>query len=106
MKMWQKSWREKLKKLRNKINQIDFKIINLLGARMEVCRNIGIIKTQNNLPIYVPKRELEVIKNRQQNAGKKDLSDRFIKIIFRLIMTESKKIQKNNLNKNTKPKEK
>ena len=46
-----------IKKLREKIDSIDAQILKLYEERMDVVRDIGAYKIENNLPIYDAERE-------------------------------------------------
>ena len=56
--------------LRKKIDEIDDKLLILLKERLEVSKKIGEIKKRNNMPIYDPVREQEIIE-----MSIKDFSD-------------------------------
>ena len=56
--------------LRKKIDEIDNKLLILLKERLEVSKKIGEIKKKNNMPIYDPVREQEIIE-----MSIKDFSD-------------------------------
>ncbi|MBU0477942.1 chorismate mutase [bacterium] len=93
--MWKKGkWQEKLNKHRYVIDKVDYKIVDLLAERMQASEKIGEIKAELGLPIYVPEREAEVIRKRQIVGGIYSLDEEFVKILFKLIMDESKKRQR------------
>jgi len=92
--MWQENWRETLNEYRHAIDEIDSGILELLGKRTELSERIGEIKHEHGLPICVPEREAEVIKNRQDLGRLKGLSERFVRVMFKFIMHESKQIQR------------
>ena len=56
--------------MRKKIDEIDDKLLILLKERLEVSKKIGEIKKKNNMPIYDPVREQEII-----DMSIKDFSD-------------------------------
>lgn len=56
--------------LRKKIDEIDDKLLILLKERLAVSKKIGEIKKRNNMPIYDPVREQEIIE-----MSIKDFSD-------------------------------
>ena len=77
--------------LRKKIDEIDDKLLILLKERLEVSKKIGEIKKKNNMPIYDPVREQEIIE-----MSIKDFSDeekihavRFLRTLMRI----SKEVQ-------------
>ncbi|MGB9667839.1 MAG: prephenate dehydratase [Thermosulfidibacteraceae bacterium] len=62
---------EKLIRLREKIDEIDEKIVELLNKRAEIAVEIGNIKKELGLPVFIPARESEVydkIKNLARNG--------------------------------------
>ena len=56
--------------LRKKIDEIDDKLLILLKERLAVSKKTGEIKKKNNMPIYDPVREQEIIE-----MSIKDFSD-------------------------------
>lgn len=91
--MWQENWRLALKVSRFLIDALDFLMIKLLGWRMWLCKRIGRIKTRHSLPIYMPEREKEILKKRQMQAKKFNISDKAVRILVKAVMWESKRIQ-------------
>ncbi len=51
----------KLKELRDKIDSIDNKLLDLLNERMSIVKEVGDLKNSSNAPIYRPEREKEII---------------------------------------------
>lgn len=80
-----------LKHLRQEITQIDHDIISLLSKRMFVSKRIAEHKKENNLPIFDPKREKELLDNYQTKV------DFDITWIYLAIFAESKRVQNENL---------
>ena len=86
---------KEIEKLRNKINNIDSRIISSLRERFSVVRRVGKYKKSRGLKIKDMKREKEVINRvikKASEQGIKDLDE--IKSIFRSIMKSSRDIQK------------
>ena len=52
---------ERILDLREKIDKIDKKIINLIKNRMDIAKEVGKIKSTLNIPIEDKKREEEII---------------------------------------------
>ncbi|BBA84878.1 bifunctional chorismate mutase/prephenate dehydrogenase [endosymbiont of Pachyrhynchus infernalis] len=77
-----------LKDLRNKIDNIDEKIFNLINERLKIVENIGIIKNKNNISCYVSKRE-EFILNKLNKKYNKYISYFTISSVIKKIMYES-----------------
>jgi chorismate mutase / prephenate dehydratase len=82
-----------LKELREKIDEIDRKIINLLNKRAELTLRIGEIKSKSNKRAYAPDREKRVYENViKKNQGL--LDDESVKAIYREIMSASIALEK------------
>ena len=58
-----------LKDLRGQIDEIDDQLVELFTKRMDVAAAIGDYKKQNNLPVFVPAREREKLKDVAEKAG-------------------------------------
>ena len=82
---------EKLKELRNQIDEIDQNIAKLYNKRLELCKEIGKIKKEYHLPIFNLERELEVIEKSSSFVNEK-FRDGY-KNVIKLIIEESKKVQ-------------
>ncbi len=81
-----------LEDLRKEIDECDNEIIRLLKKRMEISRDIGIIKKENNLPIYDEKREQALIK-KLEDMSNNVLSKEAIDNIYKEILFASKELQ-------------
>jgi len=81
-----------LESLRAGIDECDKQIIELLARRFELARKVGRYKTIHNLPILDETREMELLSDRRRQAsvaGHYSIED-----IFKLILEESRRIQK------------
>jgi len=78
-----------LAELRDQIDKLDDKIINLLEERMGVSEKIGAYKKENNITILQTKRWDDMLKTRLQLGNRKGLSEEFIIKLFRSIHQES-----------------
>ncbi len=78
-----------LEKLREKIDKIDYTIIDLFAKRMELVTIIGRNKRKNDVSILQPERWKYIVENRIKTAKKRNLSKEFILEIFRKIHDES-----------------
>ena len=81
-------------KIREEIDEIDFRIIKLLKIRMQYALEIAHIKKENDMKITDSKREKQLIKSRKVKAKNNELREKFAKKLFQIILNESKKIQK------------
>ena len=83
----------KLKKLREKIDEIDEQILNLLNARAEVVKEVGKSKAKNSINYYDPDRE-EKILTRLQQINKGHFPNASIIAVFREIISASLSLEK------------
>ena len=58
-----------LKELRGQIDEIDDQLVELFSKRMDIAAAIGDYKKANNLPVFVPAREREKLKDVAEKAG-------------------------------------
>jgi chorismate mutase len=84
---------EDLTKLRNKINQVDEKILSALSERAQICRAIGETKRKMNLPVKDPDREGEVLARIKQTAKNLELDPLQITAIYREIVNMCSSVQ-------------
>jgi chorismate mutase/prephenate dehydratase len=79
--------------LRKKIDEIDARIVELIGERIGTAEEIGQGKKEQNRLIEDRERELRVLKNVRSIARDKKISPSDIENIYRHIMDACKKIQ-------------
>ena len=85
--------KEKIKTLRNKIDDLDNQILDFLVQRFSISREIGDFKASSRIKISDPDREKEIIKRLAKKlAGKLDKDD--IASIFGPVYKISKRFQK------------
>ena len=58
-----------IKELRTKIDEIDDSLVRLFVERMDIAAQVADYKKANNLPIYVPAREREILQSVAEKAG-------------------------------------
>ena len=80
---------EGIKQLRIQIDQIDNDIMELLGKRMRVCREIGQYKKEHNIQVLQTGRYNEILDKRGAQGSLLGMSDSFAKEIFEHIHEES-----------------
>lgn len=88
-----------LAELRDQIDKLDDKLINMLEERMSVSEKIGKYKKDNNITILQTKRWDDMLKNRTILGTRKGLSEEFIVKLFRSIHQESINHQTSVMNK-------
>lgn len=83
-----------IQKFRDKIDKIDLAIIKKLAQRKKLSIKIGQLKKKENKIIKVLIREKAMMKNYDILCHKYNLQKSFIKEIFKIIISNSKKLQK------------
>ena len=58
-----------LSELRGEIDAIDDQLVDLFCRRMEISAKVAQYKKENNLPVFIPSRELEIL---EKVSGKAD----------------------------------
>lgn len=79
--------------LRQQIDQLDSQLVELLAKRAAVTQEVGRVKQQYALPLYVPEREQELIKARRQQAEQAGVSADLVEDVLRRVMRESYQTQ-------------
>jgi chorismate mutase len=91
--MTQEQGMEALRACRDRIDELDRRILELLNDRTRIVEEIGRIKQTLDLPIYEPKREDEVFDNvTTNNAG--PLTPDGVKRVFERIIDEMRNVQR------------
>ncbi|MGF1778900.1 bifunctional chorismate mutase/prephenate dehydrogenase [Vibrio nomapromontoriensis] len=75
--------------LRNKIDEVDKKMLELLAQRLSLVEQVGEVKSQHGLPIYAPDREAAMLASRRAEAEKVGVPPQLIEDILRRTMRES-----------------
>jgi chorismate mutase len=83
-----------LERLRKKVNEIDDKIISLLGKRQSIVKLIGKIKKNSGVKILSAARERQILKRILLNGEKKKVDLELIDRIYRVIFKNSRKVQR------------
>lgn len=83
----------RLDMLRSRIDAIDTELLEMLSSRVEIVREIGRYKKENNVTALQINRWSQLMENRV-NVGKSlDLNETFVKIMFQLIHEDSVRMQ-------------
>ena len=80
-----------IQELRNEIDQIDDELVKLFCRRMDAAAQIAACKRENNLPIYVPSREREVLAKVAQTAG--DEMGNYTRVLYSMLFELSRSYQ-------------
>ena len=75
--------------VRKDIDTVDSELVELIAKRLALTGKVGELKAELNLPLYVPSRELELIKNKRALAEKKNISPDLVEDVIRRIMRDS-----------------
>ena len=84
---------ETLNLLRSKIDQIDHKMLEILAQRMEIVRQIGMVKKDANLTVLQIKRWAEIFQSRGEHGSRLGLDAEMIRQLYELIHLESIALQ-------------
>ena len=77
-----------LENLREKIDDVDHKLVDLINQRAKYVVEVGDLKRGNNVPIYAPHREAAVLRKIQSfNDG--PIHDRTLEAVYRELMSGS-----------------
>ena len=79
--------------LRDRIDDVDSQLIQLLKLRNELTSKVGEVKSQTGMPIYVPTRESEMIAARREQAKSIGLSPDLAEDVLRRIIRDSYRSQ-------------
>ncbi|CAM4128609.1 bifunctional chorismate mutase/prephenate dehydrogenase [Vibrio neonatus] len=78
-----------LQGLRDKIDLVDKQMLDLLEQRLKLVEEVGEVKSEHGLPIYVPDREAAMLASRREEAQKRGIPPQLIEDILRRVMRES-----------------
>lgn len=84
--------------LRQDIDRIDKKLLDVLSERMDIVKKIGRVKKEQNVAVLQNVRFNEILQKMQQKATEFGLSDNFVANIFKEIHQESIRQQENIVN--------
>ena len=80
---------ESLAELRQQIDEIDDKIIEILAKRMRISKEIAQYKKEHEMPVLQAGRYDEILTQRSQQGAQLGMSEEFIKEVFEAIHGES-----------------
>ncbi|MFC4655257.1 bifunctional chorismate mutase/prephenate dehydrogenase [Rheinheimera marina] len=79
--------------LRQQIDEVDSQLVQLLARRAQITAQVGRVKQQHALPLYVPEREQALIKARRSEAQSAGVSADLVEDVLRRVMRESYQTQ-------------
>jgi chorismate mutase-like protein len=85
-----------LARCRERIDEIDRRLVELLNERTSIVEEIGRVKKEANRAIYEPKRESQVFDNITSHNGG-PLTAEGVKRIFERIIDEMRRVQKDRI---------
>ena len=88
-----------LEELREKVDVMDRKLIDVLSERFEYIKSIGKYKRANNLAVFQKDRWKDVTESRVKMGTDRDLSEEFMRSLLSAIHEESIKQQEEMLEK-------
>ncbi len=91
-------FQSKLEELRTKIDDLDNELIKVLAKRMNIVKEIGEYKSDNNITILQLKRWVEIISSRISKGVKQKLNKEFLLKLLQLVHKESIQIQTDIMN--------
>ena len=80
---------ESLSELRQQIDEIDDKIIEILSKRMRISKEIAQYKKEHDMPVLQAGRYDEILTQRSQQGAQLGMSEEFVKEVFEAIHSES-----------------
>ncbi|HAN78489.1 MAG TPA: 3-deoxy-7-phosphoheptulonate synthase [Bacteroidales bacterium] len=82
-----------LEKYRHQIDSIDFQLLELLKARMDIVERIGEYKIKNNISIFQLRRWREILDGRIEYGNKLGLSESLVRKLLQIVHEESVQVQ-------------
>jgi chorismate mutase len=83
----------RLDMLRSRIDAIDSELLEMLSSRVEIVKEIGLYKRENNVTALQINRWAQLMDNRVNIGKTLDLNETFVKILFQLIHEDSVRMQ-------------
>ncbi|MCF7865293.1 MAG: chorismate mutase [Candidatus Pacebacteria bacterium] len=83
-----------IQNLRQKINNFDMKIIELISKRQSLMPLVGLYKKENKVPIHQPQREKEILAKIKILADEHKLNPVMLEKIFKTLFKDAKERQR------------
>lgn len=80
---------KRLAEVRSGIDELDSQLVELLAKRSALTTEVGQIKAQTGMPIYVPEREQQLIASRREQAEAQGVSPALVEDLLRRMMRDS-----------------
>ena len=88
-----------LPEIRNKLDELDHRLIALLAERMSVIPSVAECKIKHNLPRYQPEREKTMIERIRNLASNLNLNPNLGENIIKLIIADAHRIEEEMMNR-------
>ena len=85
----QESIRKLLKPYRRQIDDLDEKILKLLGARFQIVRKVAKIKARHGIPSFLHSRVEEVRERCARIGSKYGIDPAFVRVLYSAIIYQS-----------------
>jgi chorismate mutase-like protein len=86
-----------LETLRSNIDELDLKLLYLLGKRLSISVEIGHLKSADSMPLHDLEREREIISSRQLDAKKVGVPPEYAADLFRTVLEHSRAVAKSKI---------
>ncbi|MDR2911272.1 MAG: chorismate mutase [Bacteroidales bacterium] len=83
----------KLDVLRNRIDSIDTELLEIMASRIDIVKQIGKYKSENNVTALQINRWAQLMDSRVNLGKKLNINETFVKILFQLIHEDSVRMQ-------------
>ena len=93
---------DKLAELRRQIDLCDDNLLEILNRRMELCREIGEFKKENNMTVVQTERYGQILEHRMKQAEELGMNPQFVHTIMQAVHEEAVKLQVDILSTTTK----
>jgi chorismate mutase-like protein len=74
---------------RQKIDEIDDRLLDLLAERMQIAREVAAVKRQHAIPARIPARIADVLDRCTAGAEPRDLDPAYVRRLWMLIIDET-----------------
>jgi chorismate mutase len=89
-----------IENIRQILDSLDAEVVDILGKRMEIVKEMAVIKSKHNMPILQQERWREIVQSRTEWGQKNGLDAHFMLKLFELIHDKSIRTQFEHLNEN------
>jgi len=87
---------EKIQRLRDRKDEVDEQILLFLNERVKLCKAIGNVKKEHNIPIKDPLRENKIYQRIRDKASTLGLEQNQVDTIYREIIAMCSFVQESN----------